>query len=95
MSATTCEKKKNLVKPVAAPANIELWGCGDERNKRQLKKFLFFFADPGPGHVGRFEVSILPNEPEVRAENRTVNEAFGPDRCVHITQADSGECVLP
>jgi hypothetical protein len=40
------------------------------------------------------EVSILPNEPEVRAENRTVNEAFGPDRCVHITQADSGECVL-
>merc|ERR1719174_353570 len=39
------------------------------------------------------EVSILPNEPEVRAENRTVNEAFGPDRCVHITQDDSGECV--
>jgi hypothetical protein len=40
------------------------------------------------------EVSILPNEPTVRAENRTVNEAFGPDRCVHITQADSGECIL-
>jgi hypothetical protein len=40
------------------------------------------------------EVSILPNDPTVRLENRTVNEAFGPDRCVHITQADSGECIL-
>merc|ERR1719174_2795888 len=40
------------------------------------------------------EVSILPNDPAVRVENRTVNEAFGPDRCVHITQADSGECIL-
>merc|ERR1719321_2517313 len=40
------------------------------------------------------EVSILPNAPTVRPENRTVNEAFGPDRCVHITQADSGECIL-
>jgi hypothetical protein len=40
------------------------------------------------------EVSILPNDPTVRLENRTVNDAFGPDRCVHITQADSGECIL-
>jgi hypothetical protein len=40
------------------------------------------------------EVSILPNDPTVTLENRTVNEAFGPDRCVHITQTDAGECVL-
>jgi hypothetical protein len=40
------------------------------------------------------EVSIRPNEPSVGLENRTANEAFGPGKCVHISQAESGECIL-
>jgi hypothetical protein len=40
------------------------------------------------------EVSIRPNEPIVGLENRSANEAFGPNNCVHISQAESGECVL-
>jgi len=38
-------------------------------------------------------ISIVPNEPALGLENRTAQESFGPDRCVHVSQED-GECVL-